>query len=301
VPFDVLRSIRTELGREIDNPVLAGSNGALQTRLRQLYGALTDDLNMAAASGGPEAKRIMDQANRYTRFHMSQNIPTLQKIVDSGTDEQVYNLALRGAADGGTQLRRLRRNFKPEEWDNVAGAVLGRMGLARPSAQDATGEAFSVSTFLTNWNKLSPEAKKELFGSGRHRELMPQIDRLARVVGYAKDVDKLANTSGTARHLLYIQMLGGAGVFAAAGPGTAIGSYVGPWAAAKLITNPRFARWLADASTDPAAIRPNGIMAQLARLKAIASQNPDIAEVVDAYIQALTGGDPQGSGRNRDG
>lgn len=283
IPFDVLRQIRTDIGRDIDNPVLAGSRGSANDNLRRLYGAITEDLN-AVARQSPEGGRALAQADRYTRFNMTQNVPTLQRMSDADTSGQVFNTAMSGSRESADTLMRLRRNLAPEEWDRVAGGVLGRMGIARPGAQDATGEMFSVNTFLTNWNSLSREAREALFSRGRYAQIAPALDQIARVASYARDIDRMANPSGTARHLIYLQALGGVGLDASGGMGAGTAQFVAPYAAAKLMTNPTFARWLARTIGSRADLAPNGIAAQLSRL---ASIEPGISEELDQYISVL--------------
>ena len=80
---------------------------------------------------------------------------------------------------------------------------------------------------MTNWNRISPEAKKVLFGGLRYRDLAPELDNLVRVVSSLKEVEKLTNTSNTASHLIAfttLQTLGGALTgFAVGGEGAASG------------------------------------------------------------------------------
>lgn len=302
VSFETLRRIRTEIGRELNDPVVAGSTGATNDVKRMLSGALTADLNAVAAQD-PAARQLLQQADRYTRFNMNHNIPVLQKLQDAGTPEQVYNIALAGAKDGGTTLTRIRRNLQPEEWDVMAGTVLGRLGQAPASKQNANSDVFSVNTFLTNWSdkRLSPEAKTALFGGTRYGDLRTQLDRLAQAAEYVKGVDQYANPSGTARNYMFVQAiasLGGILAHPTAGTvATASGAAVVPWAAAKLVTNPAFVRALVSTTRmAPDLIGPGqhgaigvlaGLPAYIGRLTAIAKANPDISEPIGQYIQAL--------------
>lgn len=300
VPFDALRQIRTDIGRDIKDPLLAGSSSAQNDALKRVYGALSEDMKATASAASPEARQALDVADRYTRYNMKRVFEPSQRIADAATPEQALNLAMSGAKDGGTQLRRLRNTLTPEEWNQVSGGVLNRLGLAKAGQQGAEGEAFSVSQLLTNWNSLSPEAKSALFDGGAYKELRPALDKLTKAAEYAKDVDKLANTSGTARHQTYINLLtGGVATGAvASGDPTAMGgaalAIATPYAAAKLMTSPAFARWLATTADqvvkmDPMKA-PERIAAQLTRLKTIGSQNPDISGLIDQYISGVSSG-----------
>lgn len=294
IPFSALRHVRTDIGRDLDNPVLAGSTSSQNAAMRRVYGALTEDMGAASRSAGPDAEKAVALADRYTRRNMTQLMPALQKIEDLGADEKAFKFAMDTTREGGTKLATLRRAFTPEEWDTVAGTVLGRMGSAKPGAQDAAGEAFSANTFLTNWNSMAPEARAALFGGRRYEGLAPELDRLVKVVGALKDTEKMANPSGTARQiaqLATVSALGGSlgmiagGADVESGAAGVAGAIVAPAVAAKLITSPSFVRWLTSSAT--AATKPNGLTAHLTRLAAIGKAEPEIREEIGQYLDAL--------------
>ena len=287
VPFKALRQVRTNLRRDLDNPVLLGSTGSQNEALQKVYGALTEDMRSAAQQAG--AGHELTIADRYTRFQMNQTAPTLEKIAKMEEPGKVYEWALSGSRDDATRLARIRRSLNADEWDDFSGTVLGRMGLSNPGVQDAAGEAFSPATFLTNWNKLSPQAKNTLFGGTRYAQLRPSLDSLTRTIGSMKEVDRLGNPSGTARGLGWQALLGALGggwAGGAEGAAAAAGAtVVAPYAAAKLITNPRFARWLASAPV--ASTTATGFKSHLARLAAIGEAEPSIRAEIGQYLQAL--------------
>jgi len=297
VPFSVLRKIRTNLGKDLDNPIVLGATGSQADGLNAVYRALSDDLTAAASNASGAASKSMDVANRYYRYNMNQVAPLLEKIAKYGDEpEKALVYALQGAEKGGSRLARLRRNVLPEEWDDIAGTVIGKMGRATPGAQNAAGDAFSVSTFLTNYNRLaqSPESLKALFGGTRYKELAPKLDRLVRVVGALKEVEKMGNPSGTARVLGNMALIGAFGGLAYGsgqieGPQDVAkivaGSILAPRFAAKLITSPRFVGWLADAGSD--AVSANNIPAILGRLGAIAKVEPELTEALGAYADSV--------------
>ena len=290
IPFSALRQIRTAIGKDLDEPLLAGSTGSQNAAMRQVYGALTEDMSAVAKLAGTEARKALEVADRYTRAWMNTAGVTLNKIGKFDTDEQAYNFAMSRLGDGGTNLQRLRNQFEPEEWDTVAASVLEKIGLARPGAQDATGEVFSVNTFLTNWSKMSAEAKNALFGGKRYAEMREGLDTLVDVASSLKGVEKLANTSNTGRVLITYLTLTGAGTgLAEMGAGQGAGALsaflvggLGSRYSAKLITSPRFINWLTTPVTNP-----NGIGAHFGRLTAIASEDPALKEPIEAFLQAL--------------
>ena len=302
IPFEAFRRIRTNIGRDLADPLLAGSTGAQNEAKKRIYGALTEDMSGVTRSVGPDAARALDVADRYTRAFMNTALQTLDKFNKYDPDEKAFAHLMSAGHDNAMALQRLRRQFTPDEWNSVAGSVLRQIGLAKAGAQDATGEVFSVSTFLTNWNKITPVAKEALFGGPRYAPMAQALDDLVHVVGSLKAVEKLTNTSNTARHLIAfgtIQTLGRAlvrpvigstagGLAAGAtgmmlgGAGAILGEVVAPRVAARLITSPAFVKWLTTPVTDP-----TGIPAHLGRLVAVAAVEPEIKEEIGQYLQAL--------------
>lgn len=298
--FSALRAVRTNIGRDIATPTLSGSTGAQNEALKRVYGALTEDMSAAAQAAGPEAAKKLAVADRFTRQFMTTASKALEKINRLDSDEKAFNFAMSAAKDGGTGLARLRRHFLPEEWDTVAASVLGRMGRATPGAQNAVGDAFSPSTFLTNWNRMAPEAKDALFGGNRYKDLIPALNDLVNVTGSLKGVEALTNTSNTARNLIAYSVintfgaaLGGiaGGDVESAGAGALAamaGTVVAPRVAARLMTNPSFVKWLTTPITSP-----NGIASHLGRLAGIALLEPELKEDLEQYVGAVRsiGGD----------
>ncbi|WP_321404481.1 hypothetical protein [Maridesulfovibrio sp.] len=287
--FQTLKRLRTEIGNALGDKFNAVDD-VNRAQLKQLYGALANDLEAAAMAKGGNAQKAYQLANRYYRQQMTHNIPTLEKVLQTKTDEAAFNLAVSGAKDGGSRLAILRRNFQPEEWDTVAGTVLGRLGRATPGKQDVAGEAFSVNSFLTNWNRLAPESKAALFQGSRYNNLPNELDKLVRVVASQKDVAAMANNSRTGQAIgtmaTYMMPLTG---FASGGVGGAISGAavsLSPYAGAKLITNPGFVKWLTDGAK-LAQVVPGSMKSQLLKLPVIAKLNPEIENEINQYLNSL--------------
>lgn len=311
IPFQALREARTSLGRALDDPDVSGYSPRAMAALRQAYGHISDDIFAAARQAGPDAERALAVHDRYTRFNRNVNLPALQKIADKDLDEEAFKYAMSGAKDGGSRLFALRRNLNPDEWDVVSSSVFSKLGRSKPAHQGATdmaaeGDSFSVNTFLTNWNALSPEARRALFAGTRYQGLNPEINGLVRVVERLKDADKMANPSGTARNLLIGMGVATAGGQAVEGDpqGAALtlaGGVLAPHFAAKLITSPRFVNWLTGA-VNATARQPETAGAQLGRLAAIAKAEPELREAIYGYLDAMrgapsAGATPQASGQ----
>jgi hypothetical protein len=206
-----------------------------------------------------------------------------QKLENTQADELAYRWALAGARHGGSRLAALRRNFTADEWDTVAATVFDDLGKAVPHARGAAelgGAAhdFSLNTFLTNWEKLSPEARLVLFGGKRYAGVSPAINDLVKAMSAAKDTQRMANTSGTARQLLT------AGQYTAAAGAAFLGQFhiaagilAGPWMTGRLMTSPRFVKMLAGFARS-ADKGPQAIQRFATNLGLVASQEPDIQQ-----------------------
>ena len=85
----------------------------------------------------------------------------------------------------------------PEVWNELASAVIRRMGERQGSNQDAPGmlSGWSPDRFLTAYRNLSENGKGTLFGTS---ELRQSLDNLATVAERFRDLRKFQNTSGTA-------------------------------------------------------------------------------------------------------
>ncbi|MBI9081919.1 MAG: hypothetical protein JEY79_19535 [Pseudodesulfovibrio sp.] len=310
IPFESLRSLRGKIGSQLSDPFVSTISGIDKARMKQIYGAMTEDMRQAAyAKAGGKGLEIFDKSNLVYSHIMNVEIPLLETVQKSGMPEKAYNMLFQQSAKGGSRLRQLKRNMTPDEWDIVAGSTMAKMGMAKPGAQNVAGDAFSVDTFLTNWNRIAPEAKEALFGGTKYAKVKPEIDRLLRVVGALKDSGIVKNTSNTATYnalwstlvtpvtIASTAMGATSGGFVSgmvSGGATAGGLILAPMATAKLITNPRFVRWLTQGSR-VAANTKGSQQAQaqmfskhLARLVAVAEAEPEIEQEVMQYYTGVS-------------
>ncbi len=283
LPYQAVQKLRTLVGNELESTSLVAD--VPRSKWKAVYAALSRDMEGAAST--PEAKQALDRANRYFNAR-AKRIDEIDRVIDrNGGAEKIYQAVMGGVKDGGSTLRAVMQSLPEEGQKAVTAAALRRMGLANPGAQDAAGEAFSASTFLTNWNKASPEARRALFdryGPGFSRDM----DRIASVAERIRDGGQaIANPSGTARQGAQFAYWGGLGGSLMTGQvGAALGLGVGGVGAnlgARLMTNPRWVKWLAKSTDLPVGALP----AQINTLKRIATENsdPDIAEAAGLLEQ----------------
>lgn len=286
IPYEAVKRIRTDIGEAISDYSLSPDTPTRE--LKQLYGALSKDMEAAARAAGPDAMRAAKRANNYTRA-VADRLEQVQRIIDkNGGPEKVYEAALSGTRDGGTTLRAVMQSLPLEGQKAVSGAVLKRMGMATPGNQDAAGDVFSASTFLTNWNRVSPEAKRALFdrfGKGFSRDM----DRIARVSQNIKDGAKVfQNSSGTANRAAAFTY-GGSILLSLLDPsmattGALVLSGLGANGLARVMTNPKVVNWLARSTAVPVG----SATAQIQILRRIGEQDQDedVLALADALEQA---------------
>ncbi|TMN18465.1 hypothetical protein [Pseudoxanthomonas sp. X-1] len=271
LPYEAVQKLRTLVGNELESTSLASD--IPRSKWRAVYAALSKDMEASATT--PEAQKALARANAYFNARSSR-IDAIDRIIDrNGGPEKIFGAVMGGTRDGGTTLRAVMQSLPEEGQKAITSAAIRRMGMANPGAQDAAGEAFSAATFLTNWNKVSPEARRAMFdrfGPGFSADL----DKVAKVAERIKDsAGVLANASGSAAKgagvgywgsltaSLLLGRLETAAGLAAAGA-TANGM-------ARAMTNPRIVKWLAKNTEVPAG----AFAAQLQTLRNIGKNNND--------------------------
>lgn len=290
IDFQALRQVRTAIGKDLSKSFM--TSGSEDAARKRIYGAISEDLAEAASQASPKAAGLIKKADRYTRMYETQYKKYIAKIIDTDAEEKAYRYAMSSAQYGGTTLKKLKNLFTTEEWDMVSASVFDRLGDASAGMQNATGDAFSINTFLTNWNRLSPEAKDVLFNSKGHKETYRSIEKLTGLMSKLKEAGRSENTSRTAGALATMTMMQGLGGgiigMTQGGDTTSVLSYaaggiLAPRVAAKLITNPKFIEWLAA----PVEQGISSIPAHISKLIAIGELDETMKEPIRDYLGAL--------------
>jgi hypothetical protein len=219
--------IRSQIGERLAEPSTYGGDTS-SIALKRLYGALSGDLQSAAAARGPVAQAAFNNANALTRNGHNFIEGTLSNVLsgDKIRPEQAANLALNSGATGGTLLQSIRDQM-PIAADELAAFKLRDMAAATPGRATADMPT-SAATFSTELNRLSPEARQVLFAG-----IEPKLSALQTVAERGKETfaryGNPSGTSGASEHanLFRIPTAIGAGVaggYEAGGiPGAAIG------------------------------------------------------------------------------
>jgi len=287
LPYEAIKKLRTLVGQEIDNNSLLSE--IPRSKWKALYAAISEDLGDAAKQAGPRATKAWETANRFTKAGLNR-IDMLETVTNKQVPEDVFNAAISGTREGATRLHAVLNSVPEKVRGEVTANVLRRMGTAIPSAQDDLGSAWSTETFLTNWNKLSPAAKTALFGSDKvpryNREFRKSLDTVAKAAANLREGSRVfANPSGTSQALtLQNTVFGAIMAFVTGNVGTAAGIGAGVGLAnlgARLMTNPRFVKWLSRTIKMPLSARANAITS----LANSARNDPDIQEFVKTVEQ----------------
>lgn len=288
--WEDMKRLRTIVGQIAGSPSLA-SDGAQKQAIKSLYGALSNDMRATAEAQGPKALAVFNRANAFWRARETriENVitPILGKDL-AKTPEAAFRQIESWAGDKGSFVRTAQalRSMPEDEANAIRATIFSRLGNAPAGGQNGAGEVFSPSTFITQWNKMPPNAKAVLFPGKEYQQDIADIVNIAEA---QKAASKFANTSHTATAM---HMAPGVGTTVALfhNPIALLAAAGSQFATGKLLASPAFARWLASAPKKPNAAAQ---LAHVNRLTKIATANPVIANDVlglqEQLAKAFTG------------
>lgn len=240
VSWQALKQFRTKVGEAIGD---ATGRSALSDqdlgRLKQIYGALTQDMEAAARSVGDDAYRSWTRANRHYKAGSERIERSLDGTITAKTPERAWEafsnlLSADRMASDVTRVRQIKASMPKEDWDTVSASIVERLGKAPAGQQGAAGDTFSPAVFLTNWNKMAPEARRLLLPEAARIEL----EKLALVAEQVKASGAERNMSNTGNVASVLTAMAGFQVAPTATTATIAGTYIG----AKALTSPVFLR-----------------------------------------------------------
>ncbi|MBN3848519.1 hypothetical protein G3N58_17040 [Paraburkholderia sp. Ac-20342] len=288
LPYEAMKKLRTLVGNEITDGLAAD---VPRSKFKALYAALSKDLDAAAVASGPDATKAMQRANAFARAGHARIDDILDSVAKKGAEPEKLFASAVSPSDmqaGASKISAVMKSLSPSERDVVKSAFVRRMGLANAGAQNAEGDAFSSSTFLTNWNRMSPQAKNVMFSS-KDGNLRASLDAIAKTADRIKQGGKvLSNPSGTAPVVAATGLVSSVGAAIGTGnPQLAAGlltSAAGANLTARLMTNPRFVSWLARATK----IQSVGLARQavLSLGKTMQGEPSDVQDDAQRYAKA---------------
>jgi hypothetical protein len=292
--IDGARGLRTDLRDRLTTE--AGATPDNADRLTNLVmGAVNGDIqNSLEEAGKDNAFALYKQADAQWAQQRSLEDDVLKPFLGRNFDnwgEDVAKKINSDARGNGTRLARFLSALPEDQANNVRASLIMHMGNAKEGAQNAAGDAFSLDTFLTNWNQLKG-SRNLIFPKGT----VQALDKLASVAQVAKGFSRTRNFSNTggvvsaALHSVPTTLGLVESVVTHDPKGAAIGlifsalSAAKQYGAAKLLASPTFAKKLAATPLNPKAAtsfwsRP--------WVNTLATENPAIASEIRAFQAAF--------------
>lgn len=298
--FDSLRQLRTLIGRGIRSTRDPGQQG----QLKQLYGAVSDDLQDGVRQVGPEAESAYGLFNSVAKQNAGIQKTLVKAVTKAGGPEAVFKAAINGSKDGASKISPIMESLDSDGQNLLRATVIHRMGRAGGAA-DAP---FNANTFLTNWKGMSTEAKNVLFNSGTGAatgQLRTSLDSLGKTLdllkgqGYIKSglaagveqgVSKYAHAGAAGLMMLVADkalesgahvLSGNVGAAAATVGGALTAAAVNP-ILSRVLTNPKTAAWLAQTTKAPSGMMPV-LLNQLANM---GKTDPDARDLGNLISQS---------------
>lgn len=233
----------------------------------RLYNAISADLyegtRRVAGDAGERALRRLDADYAQAMERETRAFDRIYgtKSYEGGFEAMLSSARAKGSTADIQKLRDLRDLLPQQNFYELSAAVIDRLGTPSPSKD----VAFDAATFLREYGKLSPEARRILF-AGKNAELDRSWEALTNVIASVRRVGGMGNPSGTARMASAALAGLGLGAGAVSDPlttGLAVGSGV---LGVRAMTSPSFVRWLA-AVPDVSRGGPRALGAHLHRLR----------------------------------
>lgn len=244
--YNGVKDLRSWVGETLESGILPVDLS--KAELKQIYGALTKDLQQAVNNaGGVKASAAFNRANTYYDA-VSKRREELMRIAGAKSDEAVFNKILAAANNkngDNALLTKVRRSLPADEWNEIASGVIARMGrdpkFVTTPGTATTQTGFSPDRFMSAYGDLSPAGKALLFRSTGQGQLANALDDIATVSQRFKQLNTFANPSGTAQNTMF--GVGGFGL--ATNPVAVIGTVIPGTVMSALLARPQSARSIA--------------------------------------------------------
>ncbi len=266
--IESMRAARTEIGRALSEGNQLDASLS-RTQLKQLYGALTNDVQRALVGVAARARiqeragrlpaGVADQADRalhltriadrYTRAGM-ERMDRFMGVLGANSIEQAGQRIAQYLRDNTQNVRALdtvASALRPEEWRSVLGHVIDNLGRLPPGAREAE-RVFSFERFATDFNKISQSPRVQaIFERGIGQAHFAALQRLARVAERMKYYETTKNYSGSA--YAGAGIAGAGALFSLHTIAPVVGGFLAMGGAGKLLTSQAFASWLSGVYT----------------------------------------------------
>ena len=269
--YDALKRYRTNVGSLITENAITGQDNALAKRV---YAALSEDMKAVAKESGPETLKAFENANAFFNRGVTEIEGRLQKYIGSKADPAAILTSIKNSSKGSDfRVSAIMKAIPSHDKPIIRDAILQQLG------KNQSGE-FSPTVFFKDFNKISPEAKKALFGA-ESSAFRGSLERLARISQKISESGRYEIFSRTADNLGNVGLI----ALSAVDLGTAAAATATSNATARLLTNPSFAKTLAKYSMKP--ISKSAFRSMLNDMANVAAKNPAIQNEVATFIGLL--------------
>jgi hypothetical protein len=282
--LDGIRNMRTQLRDKFMAEGLTRSD--IERRVGQVLDAadqdITNNLTAAGKTDAAAAYKAASQAHS-ERMDLIENV--ISPIIGNDprapfSGEQIMAKINAMTQHNNARLGRFLNALPADDQATVRATIISRLGRASNGQQNAEGDVFSLTHFLTQWNGMTPGAKRTLFGP----QVRSALDDLATVANGTKEAQKFANFSNTGS-TIGIGLTGAGLTGAVSHPLATISAALAQYGGGRLLASPAFARWLAKAPS----VRPSAMPAYIAKLSNVAAENGAIAADIQGVQNVLMG------------
>ncbi|MBN9146583.1 MAG: hypothetical protein J0H39_25640 [Alphaproteobacteria bacterium] len=265
-PVEGVKNMRTQLRDKFMQDGLRGSD--LERRIGTVLDAAeTDIVDSLNAAGKAKAATAYADAAAAHKERVQLIDTVLSPIIGAKGSAPRSGEEIMAALNSATQrnnarLGRFMNALPAEDAATVRATVISRLGAASKGQQNAEGTAFSLPQFLTQWNAMTPGAKRSLFSA----DVRSSLDDLAKVAGGTKEAQRFANFSNTGS-ALGLATSGAAATGIVAHPFLTISGALAQYGGGRLLASPAFARWLARLPQ----IKPSAMPNYIRKLSSIAA------------------------------
>jgi hypothetical protein len=309
-----IRRIRTSLRGQINQANLTATSA--EARAMRVLDAAKNDIQRDAPPAAASAYARADAFNRERQTHIDTVLRDFLGKRDQPLDSEKAFSRLKSLASpngGGRRLAAVMRNLEPDERQDIAATIAQSLG------RRAADEPFSTALFVSQSSKLSPAARRTIFGPDG-AESIENLRLLSRRLEEAeKDINRSRSATVLERQGIrsaaraFIAGIAGIGGQAATGSIsggvaglTVAGAAMGASAtrrvlSARAMVNPRVSRWLAESAqaSTPAqakeAVRKLSVI--IAREPAISHELRPIYDMLENRLALPLAADPnQGGG-----
>ena len=246
-----------------------------------------------------KALNALTRANNYYNSGLKRIDNYLAPISKIADPDKISSLLLNTGKEGASRLNAIKKSLTTDQYNVFLSNVIERLGRIQPG-QALSGELFegtgkfSSETFLTNYSRLSKQAKDALFsGKGWTKGMKKDFDEIVNISNFIRESGKtFRNPSGTADRLVGQGILfGSAGTAFTGNPAFILSVPLiigGANVSARLMTNPSFIKWLAQGIRIGGNKGVDGVIEHLGRLGVImGNADSESRQAINEYLQMI--------------